>query len=280
MSLNSLYLDAFHACAQLGSFTKAAARLHITQSALSQRIKNLEEELGTVLMVRERAGARLTDFGERLVRYCRAKESAEAELVQEIQGPKKGGLSGIIRIGAFSTVARSVVLPALSELLSQNPGVQLKLEVRELYELPLLLRSGEIEFLLSTQTLNKPGLVSHRLGTEKNVLIQKKGYTGGDTFLDHDEEDTTTLEYFQRKSGPLLRHFMDDIYGIIDGVRLGVGRAVVPLHLVAGLPNIEIVNESKKHSVPIFLYYYEQAIFSRLHTAVVSILNENMKALK
>ena len=65
MSLSSLQIDAFLAVCETKSFTAAAAKLHITQSALSQRIKNLEDELGSTLFVRESTGVRTTDLGER-----------------------------------------------------------------------------------------------------------------------------------------------------------------------------------------------------------------------
>jgi DNA-binding transcriptional LysR family regulator len=272
MAINSLYLEAFYTCSQMGNFTRAAERLHITQSALSQRIKNLESDLGATLLVREKKGVRLTEFGERLVQYCRAKESAEKDLMVYIDSPKSQALSGIIRIGTFSSVARSVVLPALSDLLRANPKVQLKLLVRELYDLESLLKSGEIDFLITTSELERSSVLSQKLGNETNVLIQKKGYKGPDVFLDHDEEDTTTVKYLGKKAGKFPRHFLDDIYGIIDGVQLGLGRAVVPRHLIRDKKDIEIVNPTKTLLIPVFLHCYEQPFYSKLHEAVVQAL--------
>ena len=63
MSLSSLYLDAFVGVAKAESFSGAAKGLHITQSALSQRIKNLEDELGLTLFLRMTSGVRLTEQG-------------------------------------------------------------------------------------------------------------------------------------------------------------------------------------------------------------------------
>lgn len=83
MSLPSLYLDAFLAVAQTQGFSSAASILNITQSALSQRIKNLEEHLGLTLFIRTPNGANLTEQGERLLRYCQTRDSLESELVQE-----------------------------------------------------------------------------------------------------------------------------------------------------------------------------------------------------
>ncbi len=276
MALNSLYLEAFYACVQVGNFTRAAEKLHITQSALSQRIKNLEESLGVTLLIREKKGIRPTEFGERLVQYCSAKYAAEDELVSSVKAPHSKLLSGIVRIGAFSSAARSFVLPALSDLLLAHPQIQLRLVVQELYNLEPLLRSGEIDFLMTTRILQRQGILHRKLGVETNVQVQKRGYQGRDVFLDHDEEDTTTLDYFKQKDrGKIQRQYLDDIYGIIDGVRLGLGKAVVPKHLIDGMPDIEIVNPSKTLLAPVILHYYEQPFYSRLHEAVVQALTSH-----
>ena len=86
MGLSSLYLDAFFAAARSLNFSLAARELHITQSALSQRIKGLEEELDLTLFVRLPRGVQLTDAGTRLLRYCQARFSMEQELLEQLTG--------------------------------------------------------------------------------------------------------------------------------------------------------------------------------------------------
>ncbi|MCB0394574.1 MAG: LysR family transcriptional regulator, partial [Bdellovibrionales bacterium] len=148
MSLSSLYLDAFYACAQCGHFTKAASELHITQSALSQRISKLESELGTSLFVRLSTGIRLTPAGESLLQYCRAKERLEQESLDQIKGTNPNELTGVIRIGGFSSVMRSIILPSLAPLLRKNPGLKFQMISKEMNELPNLLRRGEIDYMI------------------------------------------------------------------------------------------------------------------------------------
>jgi DNA-binding transcriptional LysR family regulator len=276
MSLNSSYLDAFYCCAQLRHFTKAAQRLHITQSALSQRIKNLEEELGITLIIRERSGLRLTEMGEHLLRYCQTKNNIENEILESIKGGVSDSLKGIVSIGGFSSIIRSVVLPSLSQILRENPGIQIKFVTKELYELKPLLKSGEIDFMINDEELKHEGLLSHILGYERNVQIQKRGYKGTNVYLDHDEEDLITAKYFKKKTTfGLKRHYFDDIYGIIDGVRLGVGKAIVPIHLISKISDIEILDSDRIISTPVVLHYYEQPFYSKIHQSVVKGLLEN-----
>src|SRR6185437_7983537 len=135
MSLSSLGLDAFFAIARTWSFTRAARELHLTQSALSQRIFNLEEELGTTLIVRDRSELRLTSEGRSVLRYCRIRSELEEELSATVQDSKTKALSGNLRIGGFSSAMGSVILPSLSELLRENAGIRLLALQREMREL-------------------------------------------------------------------------------------------------------------------------------------------------
>ena len=80
MKLNSAQLEAFLVVAKTLHFTKAANLLHVTQSALSQRIAKLEEELETTLFIRDRNSIRLTESGQQVLRFCQINETAEDEL--------------------------------------------------------------------------------------------------------------------------------------------------------------------------------------------------------
>ncbi len=276
MGISSNYLDAFMMCAQIGNFTRAAERLHITQSALSQRVINLEEELGTTLFIRDRKGIRLTDGGEELLRYCIAKDSLERETIFGIKKAANNEMAGAIRIAGFSSVMRSLILPSLSTIAKSNPDVRLLFMNREMDDLPGYLRRGEVDFLILSAEINQQGIESVYLGDERNVLIEKKGYTGPDVYLDHDENDKVTAQYLKmiKYKAKYHRNFMDDVYGLIDGVKAGLGRAVVPRHLIENDSSIKIINE-KELTIPVFLNYYAQPYYSKLHQVVVKTLQEN-----
>ncbi len=263
-------------CAQVGNFTKASSLLHITQSALSQRILNLEEELGVTLFIRDRKGIRLTDSGEKLMRYCLTKEAIEKEALAELKPSPKVEISGLIRVGGFSSVMRSFILPALAPLLNKHREIRLSLVSREMDELPGYLRRGEIDFMVLSSELSHHGLECIDLGIERNVLIEKKGYKGPNVYLDHDENDQVTAKYLKmiNLKSHYSRNFMDDVYGLIDGVKLGLGRAVVPRHLIESDSEIKIVNE-KELRIPVYLHFYAQPYYSRLHELVIATLKEN-----
>ncbi len=101
-SIPSHLLDAIVALSDGKTFARAASALHITQSALSQRIKLLEDLLGITLLIRNRTGSQLTEAASKLVRYCRLKNELEQELLEEISANKNADLSGVIRVAGQS----------------------------------------------------------------------------------------------------------------------------------------------------------------------------------
>lgn len=279
MSLSSRQLDAFLEVARTRNFSRAAHNLRLTQPALSQRILNLEEELETVLFIREPSGIRLTERGEALLRYGQMRESMETELMTDWKNPQPQKLGGVLRIGGYSTVMRSVMIPALRRMLSENPAIQVEIKTREIRELPTLLRQGEVDFLLVDSAINKSGWQSHRLGYEENVMVESaRGPSAAESYLDHDPEDATTHAFFRLNkldARGLRRSYLDEIYGILDGVAAGWGRAVVPRHLLKDRPDIRVLDGLRALRVPVVLHYYQQPFYSKLHQECLKCLLEN-----
>jgi DNA-binding transcriptional LysR family regulator len=278
MSLSSLQLDAFLTVAQTLNFTKAADLLHVTQSALSQRIMKLEEELETSLFIRDRAGLRLTEAAQDLIRYCRCKNSLEEEFLATL---RDASLAGVIRIGGISSLMSAVILPSLEMLLSQNTKLKIHMINDEIDALPARLRQGEIDYMILDRRDNRDELERVALGKEQNVLVQKRKYKGGDIYLDHDENDAVTRDYLKlcgQKTKNIERRYLDNVYGLIEGVRLGIGRAVLPKHLIAGQRDFEILNPAIVLEVPMYLYFYSQPYYSKLHHRVVEAITSGSLA--
>ncbi len=121
-------LTAFVAVAEERSFTRAASRLNVTQSALSQIIRRLEERLGVRLLARTTRSVAPTQAGERLFQSL-------VPLLQEI-GQSVAGLSdfrdkpaGTIRITTVEHAAKTVLLPKLSPVLKANPDISVEIIV-------------------------------------------------------------------------------------------------------------------------------------------------------
>lgn len=279
MKLNSQHLEAFLAIARTLNFTKAAKEVHVTQSALSQRIAKLEDDLETTLFIRDRGRIRLTEEALELLRYCESQTEAEDELIRTLKGDA-GEVSGRVRVGGFSSVMRSIALPALGSLSQEYPALSFQFLTKEIRELEDLLRRSEVDYIITTRASESPDIESIYLGMEENVLVVNKKNKKTDTFLDHDSHDETTSAYFRQnkiKSKPKRMSYMDDVYGLIDGVRQGFGKAILPKHLVKTDGSLLILDPEKVLKVKVYLQYYKRPFYRRAHGMVINHLEKSFK---
>ncbi|MEV6056948.1 LysR family transcriptional regulator [Streptomyces sp. NPDC052107] len=118
-------LEHFVAVAEEANFTRAAARLHVVQSAVSATIKSLERELGTPLLDRNSKRVLLTDAGAALLPRAHAALDVAREAVDAV-AEVRGGLRGTLRLGTMISVGL-IDLPALlGEFHRRHPGVLLQ----------------------------------------------------------------------------------------------------------------------------------------------------------
>ena len=123
MELDIRVLKYFLAVAKVGNMTQAAKDLHITQPTLSRQIKDMEEEYGKTLLIREPRRILLTDDGELLRR--RAKEILS--LVEKTEGEllsSHRSISGDIRIGAGESVNFGLVMQVAKEIRNTYPDIR------------------------------------------------------------------------------------------------------------------------------------------------------------
>lgn len=121
-------LVAFLAVGQERSFTRAAARLGVSQSALSHTIRGLEERLGLRLLTRTTRSVAPTEVGERLLRTIGPRfEEIEAELAAVGEFREKP--AGTIRITATEYAAGAILLPKLAKLLPVYPDIKVEIVV-------------------------------------------------------------------------------------------------------------------------------------------------------
>ena len=135
--MNLSKYETLAAVVELGSLTLAARQLNVTQSAVSHTLDSLERELGFPILRRSRAGVRLTDEGERLMPAVRALLSS-AEQLDQTASSIRGLDTGLVRIGAFTSVAVHWLPGVLKEFQTDFPKVEFKLlkeEPRDGYRL-------------------------------------------------------------------------------------------------------------------------------------------------
>lgn len=138
--------------AESGSMTAAASRLHITQGAVSQQIKRLEESFGRVILERGRAGVRLTEEGRRLLGKAGRLVALNDEIMAELHPPE---VSGQVRLGAPFDLVGTHLPPILQRYVADYPHVDISLVSSSSPDLSAMLAAGKIDLALLEEPLAK-----------------------------------------------------------------------------------------------------------------------------
>jgi DNA-binding transcriptional LysR family regulator len=145
--LDTDQLRSFLAIVDSGSFTKAAERVHKTQSAVSMHIRRLEEQLGCALFVKQGRGAKLTAEGESLIDYARRIIQVEAGAVAALS---RRGLRGSVRLGIPDDYAESFLAEVLARFNRRHPLVEVSATCEASHELAAQISGGALELALVT----------------------------------------------------------------------------------------------------------------------------------
>jgi DNA-binding transcriptional LysR family regulator len=162
-------LRYFETIAELEHIGRATERLHRTQPALTSCIRRLEEACGAPLFEKAGRGIRLTAAGRVLLKWAQRMRFDVEDARREI-GDIGRGLSGHIRIGIVPTAAQFLLPPAARELMRQAPEVTLKTVVGLIDTLKPLLRAGELDLMVGTESPEEAGFASQLLAEDTIVV--------------------------------------------------------------------------------------------------------------
>ncbi|RON64970.1 transcriptional regulator [Pseudomonas fluorescens] len=238
-SLNGL--RAFECAARYMSFTKAAAELHVTQTAISHQIRRLEDELGVTLFLRLKEGLALTEEGQAYLPGIRA---AFHELRQATQALLASRQNTVLTINTLVSVASKWLLPRLPSFQQANPDIDVRISAStDLVDfrqggIDAAIRYGRgdwkglrADFLMSDEIFPvcSPALLSTSKGLNTpadlldHTLLQVSGMTAGDwnRWLSAAGESATLAE------GPRLTFdlAMMAVQAAVDGQGVCIGRS-------------------------------------------------------
>jgi len=146
--LDTDQLRSFLAIVDTGSFTRAAERVHKTQSAVSMHVRRLEEQLGCALFVKHGRGARLTAEGESLIEFARRMIQVEAGAIAALS---RKGLRGAARLGIPDDYAESFLAEILTRFNQRHPLVEVSVVCENSVELAAQVAAGALELALITE---------------------------------------------------------------------------------------------------------------------------------
>lgn len=153
-NLDLTALRSFITVAEVGGVTRAAAHLHLTQSAVSMQLKRLEEALGQPLLIRSGRGVRLTHQGEQLLGYGRRILAMNDEVWSRMTDQ---AFEGEVTFGVPSDIVYPHVPGVLKRFAQEFPRVKVRLVSSYTARLKSLLAGGNIDIIMTTEHGVDPG---------------------------------------------------------------------------------------------------------------------------
>ena len=159
----------FLAIVESGSFVRAAERLHVTQTAVSARIRSLETQLGRSLFTRNKAGASLTPAGEQFLDYAPTLIQVWERAKHQVAIPK--GRRVVMTVGAELSMWDPLLVRWLVWMKRKAPDIALRTEVEVPEELMRRIAEGLLDMAIMYRPQTLPGLTVERLFEEKLILV-------------------------------------------------------------------------------------------------------------
>ncbi|VAW16757.1 FIG049039: Transcriptional regulator, LysR family [hydrothermal vent metagenome] len=153
ITFDSDHLKTFTAIAETGSFSRAATRVHKTQSAVSMQMKRLEETVGRALFLKEGRRNRLTREGDRLLDYATRLVRLNEEAARAFSAPS---LTGMVRLGTPDDYADRFLPPVLARFVRSHPGVELEVLCEPSIKLTRSVAKDELDLAIITQCDSDP----------------------------------------------------------------------------------------------------------------------------
>lgn len=174
--LNTVHLQTFLAVVETGSFSAAAKRLHMSQPAVSQQIRALEEQVGGVRLFR-RSGQQmvLTLAGEQLLSSARELVAMAERAVQAVSA-LRGQIGGRVTIGCLSGGAERFLPALLAIVQRQYPAVTVDVEVQNADRLLESLVERRCDLVLASDAPRRRGLEARLLAAERLALAAVTGH--------------------------------------------------------------------------------------------------------
>ncbi|WP_313070527.1 LysR family transcriptional regulator [Lacrimispora sp.] len=274
---------------ELNSFTKAAEALGYTQSAISQMIASLEEELSIKLLYRSRIGAKLTKEGEDLYPFIE-RTILQYLTMQEKVNEIKGLDSGIIRIGTISSITCHWLPNLMKDFQVLYPNVQFVLHQGDYSSIQEWIKIGAVDFgfispfaVTGLETIPiKEGRMlailpeNHRCASQ-NVIYLKEIVKDPFILLEEGVYSEPLEAFFSLRLEPNIKYRLHDDYAIMTMVEAGLGISILA-ELVLCRTNYNIVllpieppinrtlaiGYKDKNSLPIASKYFIEYLLSNI----------------
>jgi DNA-binding transcriptional LysR family regulator len=202
-------LRYFETIAELQHVSRASAKLHRTQPALTSSIRRLEQDCGAPLFEKAGRGIRLTAAGKVLQKWARQLRFDVEDAKREVAAIGQG-LVGHVRIGIVPTAAQYLLPTVARQLLQDAPELTLSTVVALVDTLKPLLRSGDIDLMVGTESPKEPDVVSRLVAEDCIVVAAMAGHEllQGEPTL----KDLTRYRWALQPPGAPTRDWLDHTF--------------------------------------------------------------------
>jgi len=206
--MDTRQLAAFAAVVELHSFSQAAARLGVTQPAVSLQIRSLEQRLGRKLV--DRSGRRVepTEAGEQLYQSARRMLQIEQELLESLADAETGELVGTLRLGASTGPGGAVVPVLLAAFQEANRGLTVSLVVHDTQTVVELVAGRELELGIVGAARRHRGVAFEPLFSDEVILATPPRHRFAGQTISLDDLRSEPLILMQEGAG--VRQVIDD----------------------------------------------------------------------
>ncbi len=189
--MNITSLQTFLAIVDTGSLVRASAKMNVTQSTVTARLKTLEEELGQVLLNRQKSGTTLTPAGTKLLRYARVMTGIWRQAKHATALP--AGLDSICTFGCDRELWHGPGRAFFNRLISDHPEMAVSVHQGSFRDLGTWLDEGMVDVILTYDSGGRGNQTVYPLPPEELVLYSNRPDTPIDAdplyiFVDHGAE--------------------------------------------------------------------------------------------
>lgn len=266
-------LAAFAAVIEEGSFDAAARRLSVTPSAISQRVKALEDRLGHVLVVRQ-SPCRPTPSGQQLLRRVQPMQLLEAEVFADFQPERASSTHGrMIAIAVNDDSLQTWILAALAGL-HQTYGYLFDVRVDDQDHTLSMLRDGTVLGAITSESRPVQGCNVLPLGAMRYHAIASPDFAlrhfteglnanslGQAPMIVFNRKDDLQWRFTRRITRAVLQppiHYLPTSTGFIEAAERGLGWCLAPEALITPAlksRNIRVLDETRAIDLPLYWQY-------------------------
>ncbi len=167
--MDTVNLKTFLALSEIGSFTRTAEKLFIAQSTVSNRIVELEREIGKPLFTRDKKSIRLTREGKLFIDYARRMVELEQNSLKYVN--QASCFDSCIRIGSTNTIYEAYLEKEILEMRKQNPAQSVQVVLGHSDELIFKIQDKILDVIYTYEPLYKTGFDCQVFHREKLVLV-------------------------------------------------------------------------------------------------------------